>query len=102
MEKLYYNDLLKQKNISKLIVESYDQCLYQCFWVDGDREKLIWWENNKPMATFSLTEMRKKLFALNPAEVFLRQKSAYDEMVGQPVGSGNTMLVPLAIDSVCF
>lgn len=100
--KLKYGYVLKNIDVDKIIVESYDQCLYQCFLEHEGREKLIWGDDGHPMTTFSLTEMRKLIFPLNPSQVFLRQNSAYDEMIGQPQGGVNTMLVPLAVDSICF
>jgi len=102
MNKLFYTKMLNVGHTDTLIIESYDQCRYQCFVVENGVERLLWDDDGRPLATFSLTEMRKKLFPLNPQNVFLRQRSAYDEMVGQPAKIDNTMMVPLALDSIVF
>lgn len=102
-EKLLYDDLLKRGSVPRIIVESYDLCLYQCFADFGDGERLVWKTHNKTLTTHNLTAMREKLARLKPTEVFLRQSSAFDEMIGQPQKSGdNTLLLPLSLDSIFF
>jgi hypothetical protein len=102
-EKLFYDDLLKRGSVPKMVVESYDLCLYQCFADTGEGERLVWQTPTKTLTTHNLTAMREKLAKLKPEAVFLRQSSAFDEMIGQPQkSSDNTLLLPLSLDSIFF
>ena len=66
-----------------IIVASYEGSLYQAFVQSGEDEHLIWHDNDKPLKTHNLQEMRERLHGLNIGQLFLRQDSAYDEMIGQ-------------------
>ncbi len=101
--KLLYDDLLKKGSVPRMVVESYDLCLYQCFADLGEGERLVWQTPTKTLTTHNLTAMREKLAKLKPAEVFLRQSSAFDEMIGQPNKTdSNALLLPLSLDSIFF
>lgn len=103
MAKLFYDDLLKLGSVPRMVVESYDLCLYQCFADLGQGEKLVWKTATKTLTTHNLTAMRETLARLKPAEVYLRQSSAFDEMIGQPNKTdSNALLIPLSLDSIFF
>jgi len=102
-QKILYDDLLKLGSVPRMVIESYDLCLYQCFVDFGEGERLVWKTAKKTLTTHNLTAMREKLSKLKPREVFLRQSSAFDEMIGQPSKSGgNELLIPLSLDSIFF
>lgn len=94
--RLLLDDLKQMEHIPTVIIESYDQSLYQCFVVIDEQEVLVWASQEQALKSRSLMAMREQLAPLLMGELFLRQSSAYDEMVNQPERAGpNTMLVPL-------
>ena len=82
------------------IIESYEGCLYQAFVRSGNSEQLLWIDSNTPLRSHSLTALREQIAFLNITSLHLRQNSAYDEMVGQPLkAQPNTLLIPLSTSS---
>jgi len=83
--------------LDTLIIHSLDMCLYQAsVRVDANSpELLICDDHGKLLRTHSLIEMQKRCSNLKVGQQLLRQQSAYDEMVGGPVKTDNTLEVPL-------
>ncbi|NIB39075.1 hypothetical protein HBA55_05725 [Pseudomaricurvus alkylphenolicus] len=79
-----------------VIIESYEGGIYQAYWRDGKTEHLIWLDEHTPLSCRNLTNMRQLLSDLDETALWLRQNSAYDEMIGQPQSAAaNTLLIPL-------
>lgn len=95
--KLLLKDLERTRLPVTLIFESYEGSLYQTFARQGDTEQLVWQDQKNPIKTYCLTEMRERFQHIKAAQRFLRQRSAYDEMIGQVIREGeNTLLIPLS------
>ena len=81
------------------IIHSLDQALYQVTVVVDGRERLLVDETGRPLRRHSLNAMREVLQTLPVASLVLRQRSAYDEMIGQPPREGdNLMELPLTLE----
>lgn len=59
--RLLLDDLKQMDHISTVIIESYDQSLYQCFVVVGEQEVTVWESRKKALKSCSLMAMRKQL-----------------------------------------
>jgi hypothetical protein len=70
--------------IDKLVIESVDLSLYIARAVVAGEERLIADRHGATLKTRNLLEMKQQLAGLDVAQLVLRQRSAYDEMVGQP------------------
>jgi hypothetical protein len=81
--KITLKELKKQtRDIEKLIVESVDLSLYIAHArIDGE-ERVIAEDENKILKRRNLLEMKRVLKTVAGCEILLRQRSAYDEMVG--------------------
>ncbi|WP_439136499.1 DUF6482 family protein [Pseudomaricurvus sp.] len=98
MSKVILHDLHSQDQL-QVIIDSYEGGIYQAFLCEDGTENLIWLDQDKPLKTRSLIEMRDQLDPLRPASMYLRQQSAYDEMVGLPArAADNTLMVPIFPD----
>jgi len=82
--KISYKALAGRTTIDKLVIESVDLSLYIARAVIDGSERLVVDNKGQTVKTRNLLEMKEMLSALNIAELVLRQRSAYDEMVGQP------------------
>lgn len=72
----------RAEGLQKVVIESVDLSLYIATAViDGD-EQLITGRDGKPLKTHNLLGMQRQLRAVVDCELVLRQRSAYDEMVG--------------------
>ena len=101
LDKLPFIDI-----IDNVEIHSFDASIYTVrLYIDGLEYRLV--ENNhKPYQRRSAQQIKKDLKKSNVHNVELVHSSAYDEMVGQPVfsgefsgeGSGNEIRVPLSID----
>ncbi|MBC7005255.1 hypothetical protein BIZ37_22055 [Photobacterium sp. BZF1] len=88
LEKYFY--------IDKLVIHSLDLSLYQVSVVVDGEEHFVTDEKGCFLRAFSIVELQKQCRRLKAKQQVLRQQSAYDEMVGQPVrGSSNLLEVPL-------
>ena len=78
-------------------VHSFERSLYQVtVCVDG-REHLLLEESGRTFRRRSINAVREALAEVALEELVLRQESAYDEMIGQPVRQqDNALVVPLA------
>lgn len=81
-----------------VIVHSLDQALYQVTVLIDGAERLLVDGKGRPLRSHSLQRVREMLRRLPVASLVLRQQSAYDEMIGQPLREGeNTLEVPLGL-----
>jgi hypothetical protein len=85
-------------SLDTLIIHSLDMCLYQAsVLIEADGEECWICDNNgKLLKTHSIIEMQKHCSVLKVKQQRLRQRSAYDEMVGGPTKCDNTLEVPLS------
>jgi hypothetical protein len=82
-----------------VIIHSLEQALYQVTLVIDNREHLLVENDGKTFRRHSLQQVREALQIMPVASLRLRQQSAYDEMIGQPVREGsNTLELPLSLD----
>lgn len=94
-----FKEIQQQGRSVSAIVHSVDQALYQVtLRIDGAEHLLV--ENNgKTFRRHSLNEVREALSVLPIEAAILRQTSAFDEMIGQPLRAGdNALEVPLSLD----
>ena len=95
--KLKLKEIRQKSAIDRFIIESVDLSLYIAFvQVDGV-EHLIADNTGKPLKTTNLLSMQRQIKQFGQVESVLRQRSAYDEMVGRPsqVSADNTMEISL-------
>lgn len=95
--KLKLKEIRQKSGIDRFIIESVDLSLYIAFvQVDGV-EHLIADNTGKPLKTTNLLSMQRQIKQFGQVESVLRQRSAYDEMVGRPsqVAADNTMEISL-------
>ena len=82
--------------VSEVVIESVDLSLYIAHARIGDQEHVIADREGKVLKTRNLLEMQRTLRKAVTCEFFLRQRSAYDEMVGHVhQAAGNSMELPL-------
>ena len=82
-----------------VIIHSLDQALYQETVEREGREYLLVENNERTFRRHSLNEIREALRNMPIASLVLRQRSAYDEMIGQvPREAENTLEIPLSLD----
>ncbi len=82
--------------VSEVVIESVDLSLYIAHARIGDQEHVIADRHGKVLKTHNLLEMQRMLRKAVTCEFFLRQRSAYDEMVGHAhQATDNSMELPL-------
>ena len=87
---------LASLDISSVVIESVDLSLYIAHVRVGDAEHVIADRQGKVLKTRNLLEMQRLLRKAVSCEFFLRQRSAYDEMVGHAYrAADNSMELPL-------
>ena len=82
--KITLKELASRQAIDKLVIESVDLSLYIAWAVIDGSEQLVADKRGNTLKTRNLLEMKEQLCELTIGELTLRQRSAYDEMVGQP------------------
>lgn len=88
--------LKRRATVAKVIVHSLDPCLYQCTALVDGQEVLVVDDQAKPLRAFNVLDAQAYFDGITVELMVLRQQSAYDEMVGQPLRDGsNTLEVPL-------
>lgn len=95
--KLTLKEIKRTPNIDRFVIESVDLSLYIAFVQINGEEHLIADNKGKPLKTTNLLSMQRQIKQFGQIEVVLRQRSAYDEMVGrgaQQMGD-NTMELSL-------
>ncbi len=87
---------LKGKRLDRLVIESVDLSLYIAHAEVGGHSYLLADADGRVLKTQNLLDMKTALAKLDAAECVLRQRSPYDEMVGQGFEpADNVMEVPL-------
>ena len=87
---------LAQAGVTKVVIESVDLSLYIAHASVGGEERVIADRHGKVLKTRNLLEMQRALRKQIDCEFFLRQRSAYDEMVGHDHrAADNCMELPL-------
>lgn len=82
--------------IDKIVIHSLDLMLYQASAIVEGDEYYVTDDNGKLLRSHNLLEMQVKFEGMNFQQMVLRQQSAYDEMVGQPVRQqANALEVPI-------
>ncbi len=95
--KIALADLVRSGHRFDVVIRSLDQALYQATVVLEEGERLLLDSKLRPLRFHSLQAMREALAPLDIGSLTLRQQSAYDEMIGQPLRDGSNVLeVPLA------
>lgn len=85
--------------VTRVVIESVDLSLYIAHAAMGDVERVITDAKGKVLKTRNLLEMQRTLRKTFDCEFFLRQRSAYDEMVGhQHQAADNCMEISLGSD----
>jgi len=87
---------LGNMGVSEVVIESVDLSLYIAHARIGDQEHVIADRDGKVLKTRNLLEMQRMLRKAVTCEFYLRQRSAYDEMVGHThQAADNSMKLPL-------
>lgn len=87
---------LGSAELTDVVIESVDLSLYIAHARFGQEERLIADRNGKVLKTRNLLEMQRTIRKAVACELFLRQRSAYDEMVGHSYqAADNVMELPL-------
>ena len=90
---------LDSNAVTKVVIESVDLSLYIAHATVDKTERVITDHKGKVLKTRNLLEMQRTLRKRLDCEFFLRQRSAYDEMVGhQHRATDNCMELPLGCD----
>ena len=82
--KISLQQLAALTSIDSVVIESVDLSLYIARAMIDGRECLVTDRSGRPLKTRNLLEMKQHLADLNITRLSLLQRSAYDEMVGQP------------------
>lgn len=97
--KITLQQLQHSVGVSRIVVHSLDFSIYLAYAEFGQDAFLVTEPDGKPLRTSNLTAMKQRLAGVAAPALYLRQQSAYDEMVGQPLRRGaNTLEVPLSRD----
>jgi hypothetical protein len=95
-----FRDVLVRGESLVTIVHSLQHALYQVTVIVDGHECVLTENDGKTFRRHSLSAVREALQVLPLASLTLKQHSAYDEMIGQPIREGeNALEVPLALDS---
>lgn len=97
--KLSLQALHELQPIEKVVVHSMDCALYQASVIKDGEECFITDKDGKFLRSRSVLEMQAYFRDLDVREMVLRHTTAYDEMIGQPLRSGdNALEVPLTTE----
>ena len=101
MHSITLSQLAKIDIIDDVEIHSLDCSLYTARLVIGDQQYRLLDNNYKPYRRRSTELIKKDLLACQVGSIALVHQSAYDEMVGQPVGrESNQLRVSLAKPSL--
>ena len=96
--KISVEDFAALPGKAPVIIHSLDQALYQVTVLVDGVELLLVGTGGKPLRSHSLEQLREVLSRFPVASLVLRQQSAYDEMIGQPLREGaNTLEIELSL-----
>lgn len=99
--KVSIEQLQKKPVIDLLIIHSLQNSLYQATAVIGDDSYRVIAANGRPLTARDKTALLQHFKDCRVLNTRLRQSSAYDEMVSQPLRqSANTLEVPLGGQSL--
>lgn len=90
------SELDKFSNIEKVMIHSLESNLYQLSILVEGEEHYIMDNHGKLIKSHNKLDLQRLFTEKSVNQMVLCHQSAYDEMVGQPVGEGNTLEVPLA------
>jgi len=91
-----FKSLSRKEPLDKVVIHSLDCSLYQVSIIRGDVEELVCDAHGKPLKARSVLELEALFEGFPVHAMVLRQESAYDEMINQPVRAGsNRMEVPV-------
>ena len=95
--KLRLKEIRHKSGIDRFVIESVDLSLYIAFVQINGEEHLIADNTGKPLNTTNLLSMQRQIQQFGKVDTVLRQRSAYDEMVGKgaPFSCDNAMELPL-------
>ena len=89
-------DELGSLDVDEVVIESVDLSLYIAHASIADQEHVIADRTGKVLKTRNLLDMQRALRKAVTCEFYLRQRSAYDEMVGHSHRTvDNSMKLPL-------
>ncbi|TYL47253.1 DUF6482 family protein [Marinomonas sp. IMCC 4694] len=88
-------DLKKMTHVDKVKLHSLESNLYQLSVVIDGKEEYIQTGKGRFLTSHNKLELQTLFKDKTVGAMVLCHKSAYDEMVGQPVGTGNYLEVPL-------
>ncbi|MBR7887331.1 hypothetical protein J9B83_00145 [Marinomonas sp. A79] len=88
-------ELKKLTHVDKVKLHSLESNLYQLSIMIGDKEEYITRDNGRFLTSHNKLELQALFKEKTVGAMVLCHQSAYDEMVGQPVGRGNGLEVPL-------
>ena len=93
---VYFKSLRRGAVIDKVIVHSLDWSLYQASIVVDGQEQVLTGKDGRPVRARSMLQLEAMFEDFKVKEMVLRQESAYDEMVNQPVREiSNRIEVPI-------
>ncbi|KAA1190080.1 hypothetical protein F0M18_13525 [Pseudohalioglobus sediminis] len=97
--KITFAEFTRLEQPVPVVIHSLEQALYQVTITIDDSTYLLAENNGKTFRCHSLQRAREALQTMPVASIVLRQLSAYDEMIGQPVrDQGNTLEIPLSLE----
>lgn len=88
-------ELKKITHVDKVKLHSLESNLYQLSVVIGDQEDYVKTDKGRFLTSHNKLELQALFKDKTVGSMVLCHQSAYDEMVGQPIGTGNHLEVPL-------
>ncbi|GGN35174.1 MULTISPECIES: DUF6482 family protein [Marinomonas] len=88
-------ELKKIPHIDKVKLHSLESNLYQLSVIIGDKEEYITTNEGRFLTSHNKLDLQALFKGKSVGSMVLCHQSAYDEMVGQPIGVGNALEVPL-------
>ena len=88
-------ELKKISHVDKVKLHSLESNLYQLSVVIGEKEDYIKTDQGRFLTSHNKLDLQVLFKGKSVGAMVLCHQSAYDEMVGQPIGAGNTLEVPL-------
>ncbi|MBM6551329.1 hypothetical protein JQX58_09580 [Marinomonas ostreistagni] len=88
-------DLHDIQSFEKVRIHSLESNLYQLSVVIDGQEHYLHDQRGELLKSHNKLELQQLFEGKQVEQMVLCHQSAYDEMVGQPVGEGNTLEVPL-------
>ena len=94
--KILFKQLNKSETLKRVIFHSLSPSLYQVsVEIDGN-ECLLWEDENTPLRSINLPDLRRKFDGFTIEDKVLRQERDYEEMIGQPPEANDaTLEIPL-------